>query len=399
MDLLTTNIGVADSLSGWQVLSSKQPSDFSAFINDPVLKREIAYFKENAPKATTASALLADPRLQDFALTAFGLSSENGMTALMEKVLNSDPNDSKSFAVKMADTHYQAIAKAFNYGGSIVPGQAAITSSAEAMLNTGPTSSTMDFQSFSGKFGGITLSNVDLSGANSPQSIASTLQAAFQRADGNRSDITVTALGPMLTFKDASGRGTAVAFNWQSAANGSNADQPTNLVTGSPAVAQQGGPNVTKPAFIDQMVQLYTQAQFQKVVGGTSDILRQALYAKQNLLGIKNWYSVMADTKLASVVYAALNLPSTFGKLDVDQQNKILISKMDIKDFQDPTKLNQFLNKFVAISESQNSNAANQSPAVQLLTAFTSGPQVINLTLPTQISSATLAAMLSSGGG
>ena len=397
MDLLTTNIGVPDSIAGWQMLSSKPLTDFGAFMNDPVLKQQITYFEANAPKATTAQALLSDPQLQDFVLTAFGLTAENGMTALMEKVLNSNTNQSGNFAATLANPHYTAIAKAFNYGGPVTPGTPAAASSAQVMLDTGNASGTPSYQSFSGTFGGVTLSNVDLSGATSWQAVASTLQNAFQKA-GNGS-ITVTALGPSLTFKDASGHGTARNFTWQSGTGGSTAGSPYDLVAGSTAVAQQGGPNVTNPSFISNVVNLYAQAQFQAVVGSTSPILQQALYAKETLPNMTNWYSIMGDTTLAPIVYTALNLPSNFGRIDVDQQNRVLSSRMDIKDFQDPTKLNQFLNKFVAISESQNSNAASQSPAVQLLTAFNSGQQIINLTLPDAISSNTLAAMLGVSSG
>ena len=49
-----------------------------------------------APTATTAKALLSNYQLQNFALTAFGLSSEQGMNGLMEKVLNSVPNSTTS---------------------------------------------------------------------------------------------------------------------------------------------------------------------------------------------------------------------------------------------------------------------------------------------------------------
>ena len=93
MDPTVTTLGIQTGVAGWQILQTKGPANFPALTKDPVLLREIAYFKQNAPKAKTAAALLADPRLQDFALTAYGLSSESGYTALMQKVLQSKPND------------------------------------------------------------------------------------------------------------------------------------------------------------------------------------------------------------------------------------------------------------------------------------------------------------------
>jgi hypothetical protein len=78
-----------------------------------------------------------------------------------------------------------------------------------------------------------------------------------------------------------------------------------------------------------------------------------------------------------------LNLPSSFGQLNVDTQAQILASKMNISDFQNPTKLSAMLNQFVAISSAASSTGTTStSPALQLLTAATSTTPIA-LTLPT----------------
>ena len=105
MRLAISSLGIPSGVAGWDVLQKETPASFPAFINDPVLKQQIAYFEQNTPKATTAKALLANYQLQNFALTAFGLTSEEGMNGLMEKVLNSSPSNPTSFAAQMADPH------------------------------------------------------------------------------------------------------------------------------------------------------------------------------------------------------------------------------------------------------------------------------------------------------
>ena len=128
-----------------------------------------------------------------------------------------------------------------------------------------------NFATFSGTFGGVTLSNVDLTGVTTWQGLANTLQAAFRRADGNRSDISVTLDGLNLKFTDAKGRGTATSFAWtvNSANTGAapTAASPTDVIAGAVAQPQQGGPNVANSSFINQVVQQYTQAQFEQVIG------------------------------------------------------------------------------------------------------------------------------------
>lgn len=389
MDPTISTLGIPTGIAGWDLLQNKTPADYPALTKDPVVQREISYFEQNAPKAATAQALLSDPRLQDFALTAYGLTSESGFTALMQKVLNSNPSDSKSFAAQLSDSRFTQIATAFNYGGASTPVVPPVASTAEVAVDGLYQQS--DFSSFSGTFGGVSVSNVDVSGATTYQGLANTLQAALRRADGNRGDISVTLDGTNLKFSDAQGRGTASAFAW--IANPANtqvaptAASPTSLVAGAAAVAATGGPTVTSATFISQVVQKYTEAQFETVVGNTSNPLREALYAKQQLPSITNWYSVIADPALANVIQTVLGLPASFGAVNVDQQAQTLAQRMSIKDFQDPAKLSKLLTQFVAMSDQGTQNTPASS-ALQLLSSTQPSNGIINLTLPTSGSSA-----------
>jgi hypothetical protein len=400
MDPLISTLGIPVGLAGWKLLQGKTAANFPALTSDPVVKREIAYFEANAPKATTAAALLADPRLQDFVLKAYGLTSESGMTALMTKVLNSNPNDPKSFAARLSNSAFTQIAAAFNYGGSSTAAKPAAASSAEVDINGLFQEST--FGTFSGTLGGVSVSNVDLSGATTWQGLASTLQTALRRADGNRTDISVTLKGPNLIFSDAKGRGTASGFAWtRNQANtgpSPTASSPINLVAGAPAAAAVG-PAVTKSTFITQVVQKYTEAQFEQVIGNSSNELRQARYAQQQLPNITNWYSVIASPPLANVIQTVLGLPPSFGAINVDQQKLVLSQRMNIADFKNPTKLNKLLNQYVAMATANAQQASLTSGALSLLNN-SSNSGIINLTLPTnttttdKYSSAAMAVML-----
>jgi hypothetical protein len=406
MTPVLSTLGLPSGVAGWDMLRSKTASDFPALANDPIVKSQIAYFEANAPKATTAQALLSDPRLQDFVLTAYGMQSENGMTALMEKVLNSKPGDPKSFAAQMVNTRYTKIASDFNYGGPSTPAQAAVPSSAEVAI--GNLFQQSNFAAFSGTFGGVSVSNVDLSGVSTYQGLASALQAAFRQADGGRSNISVTLDGTSLKFSDALGRGTASGFTWtanaanQTAFGNPTAGSPGNLVSGAAAVPAQGGPAVTNSAFIQQVVQKYLEAQLEAVAGNQSNTLREARYAQQQLPGITDWNSVIADPALANVVQTVLGLPPSFGALNITQQAQVYGQRLNIKDFQNPTKLNQLLEQFVALGSVQATTGASASVAVNLLNTTATANGIINLTLPTatdSLAGASASAMLLSTAG
>ena len=382
MDPLVGSLGIPIGVAGWDLIQNKTPADFPALTKDPIVQREITYFEQNAPKATTAQALLNDPRLQDFALTAFGLTSENGLTALMTKVLNSDTTKSNSFAAQMLNQAYVQIAASFNYGGTVTPAKPAKPSSAQVQTSGLGAGST--FQNFGGTFAGVSVKYVDLTQATSPQQVANVLQVAFRRADGNKTNISVTVNGNNLQFTDKLGRGTASGFTFSSnvADTGAQptASAPTNLVAGSKAVPASGGPAVTSPAFIKQMVQKYTEAQFQVVVGNSSNALREALYAKQQLPNVTSWYQVIADKPLANIVHTLLGLPVYFGALDVTQQKQVLTQRMNIADFKNPAKLSKLLTQFVAMSSNQ-SQQSSSAIAASMLDNIGS-KNMINLTLP-----------------
>lgn len=399
MQLTIQNLGIPDGMAGWALLQNKAPSNFPALTNDPVLKQQIAYFEKNAPKATTAQALLSDPQLQDFVLTAYGLTSENGMTGLMEKVLNSNPSSTTSFAAQMVSPQYTQIAAAFNYGGTSTPAQPAIASTAQVNFSGLYQQST--FGAFSGTFAGVTVNNVDLTGATTWQGLANTLQTALQQADGNRKDITVTLQGSTLVFNDDLGRGSASNFTWTSNPNntGPNPTAGSTIITsgGAPPVPEIGGPSVTNPSFIQQVVQKYIEAQYETTLGNTSNTLREARYAQQQLPSITSWNQIIANRPLADVIQTVLGLPAQFGALNITQQAQVFSSRMNISDFQNPTKLTKLLNQFVAVSTAQNSSSTTTSPAVQLLNSTSSGNGIINITLPTSGSTTSTTDTMSSG--
>jgi hypothetical protein len=205
--------------------------------------------------------------------------------------------------------------------------------------------------SVAGTFGGVTIGPIDTSALATLDDLATTLQGAFRAADNNRPYISVAVKGSTLVFTDISGRGGATAFDVTGPASGGPSAQVSSTVAGSVATAATGGAAVTSTAFVEKIVQKYTESQFNKTVGNVSQTLRLALYAQQSLPKLTNWYSVIADPKLARVVETAVNLPAdSFGAVPVDQQVAILKTKMDIKDFKDPAKLTKLLDRFVAIS-------------------------------------------------
>jgi hypothetical protein len=365
MSINPISIGLPRGVASWKILQGKSVADFAAFTKNPTLQRDIDYLREKLPTKATAKDLLADRRLQEMVLTAFGLDSQVGMNALMQKVLESDPTDTGSVAALMVDGKYKQLSNTLNYGGLSIPEIPAVPSNAAVQIEGIRQGKT--FASFSGTFAGVQISAVDLSKVNNRLDLAATLQAALRKADGRNSDITVTALGGKLVFNDPRGRGGATAFTFAALTGSTAQANLTANIGGSMAAAAQGGTKVTDNATVENIVRRFTQARFEESLGQTSETLRKAVYAKRSLPGVTSWYSVIADRNLAAVVQSVLGLPDSFGQLDVDQQKAALAGRMDIADFKDGTKLGKLLDRYVAQSSVAEAQALASSSGVATL--------------------------------
>jgi hypothetical protein len=359
MTIGVINLGLPTGVAGWKLLQGKSVTNFKAFSKDALLQRDIAYLRENLPRKATAKDLLADRRLQEMVLKAYGLDAQIGMDALMRKVLDSNPADSASVAARMVDARYKKIAADLNYGGLTIPAIPAVPSG--AAVEAEGVRAGQAFTSFSGSFGGVKVSDVALRGLNSRQDIAATLQAAFRKADGRSSDISVTVLGSKLVFNDARGRGTAQDFAFVTDPGSMARASLSAGNAGSPAVAAVGGAKVSESATVQAVVSLYTQARFEESLGESSETLRKAIYAKRTLPGVTSWYSVIADRNLAGVVQQVLGLPDSFGRLNVDQQKATLERRMSLSDFKDGAKLSKLLDRYVAQSSAAEAQALASS--------------------------------------
>jgi hypothetical protein len=101
--------------------------------------------------------------------------------------------------------------------------------------------------------------------------------------------------------------------------------------------------------------------------GAQNQGVQLALYFQRKATGITSYYDILADKALSQVVRTALGLPDSFAALDIDKQVSIIQSKLDIKDFQDPTKLGDFLKRFTALWDVNNPSSSQSTSPLSVL--------------------------------
>ncbi|TBA13693.1 DUF1217 domain-containing protein (plasmid) [Rhizobium ruizarguesonis] len=76
---------------------------------------ETDYFEDNISSITSVDEFLSSSRLKNYALTAFGLSTEYTSSSFLKQVLTSDLDDADSFVNQLGDDVYVSLARACNF--------------------------------------------------------------------------------------------------------------------------------------------------------------------------------------------------------------------------------------------------------------------------------------------
>ncbi len=105
----------AAGLAGWRFLERTLDRQQQAHAAAPLAQRETAYFRERIGSVRSAADLVADRRLLQVALTAFGLADDINNRAFLRRVLESDLSDRRSLANRLADKRYLELARAFDF--------------------------------------------------------------------------------------------------------------------------------------------------------------------------------------------------------------------------------------------------------------------------------------------
>lgn len=136
-------------------------------------------------------------------------------------------------------------------------------------------------------------------------------------------------------------------------------------------------PSTKLSTFAGEIVSAFRARQFESAVGNQDENLRLAMNAQRELATLAakgssdtaKWYTIMGNTPLRAVVEKALNMPTSVGKLDVDQQLAIFQSRAEavfgddsVSQFTDTTKIDQMVKRFLT-----------RAQAEELLTQTTSG--------------------------
>jgi len=101
--------------AGWKLLNTTLDVQKEAFDNDPIVDRELQYFKDNIGEITSAEELVGDYQLLKVALGAFGLDADIGNKYFIQKILDEGTVDEDSLANNLTESAYFNLSEAFGF--------------------------------------------------------------------------------------------------------------------------------------------------------------------------------------------------------------------------------------------------------------------------------------------
>ena len=107
--------------SGWAFLKRTMPSQRAASDATAVMKRDDDYFRKNIGKVNSAEDLVADRRLLQVALGAYGLEGDINNKYFIKKVLADGTLKEGALSGRLANKQYEKLSAAFGFGDFSTP--------------------------------------------------------------------------------------------------------------------------------------------------------------------------------------------------------------------------------------------------------------------------------------
>lgn len=102
-------------ITSYNQLAGNIPASLQRISQQPLIKREAQYFQEHIGKVKSVDDFMANSRIYNFALKAFGLEDMQYAKAFVRKVLNEGVDAPEAFSVQLSDQRFKEFGTVFNF--------------------------------------------------------------------------------------------------------------------------------------------------------------------------------------------------------------------------------------------------------------------------------------------
>lgn len=330
--------------------------------------KEDTYYQTKIDRVKTVNELLKDERLYVYVLKAYGFDPSEVSPYTIKQALTTDRSKRWNFVDANTDLRFQKLADAFNFdttGKIATPKLAQDPSETRQFVSEyirAKTRTLPDDQMAVAREKAKEETNYFTTAIEKVNTVSDLL------ADKKLVDVMLTAKGIDTTKVTASYLKRIFASDLDNPSSFANTEKDTRFrdlaasfnfdssgkISGAKATGIQSRVDllVTNTNFLQQSLELQA--------GEDNEGVRLALYFRRMAPGLNNAYDILADPALAEVFRTAFGYPASMAQVDVSRQVALINSKINLKDFQDPTKLEHFLARFTAMYDvSQEDNSAS----------------------------------------
>jgi hypothetical protein len=125
--------------------------------------------------------------------------------------------------------------------------------------------------------------------------------------------------------------------------------------------ADNGSSTTSSSSLQSTVVNNYVMNTLETNQGQQDPGVQLALYFQQNAPNVTNVYGILADKNLLTVVQTALGISPDTSAEPIDTQAALLGDKLNIADFQNPAKLQSFIERFAAMYDASNASSTSSS--------------------------------------
>ncbi|MEJ5021358.1 DUF1217 domain-containing protein [Ochrobactrum vermis] len=108
---------MVDTMTSYRLIAADMTRSLQRVSKEPLVERETAYYKENIGKVKSIDDFMADSRLYNYAMKAFGLEDMAFAKAFVRKILTEGVSDKDSMANQLTDKRYKEFATVFDFTG------------------------------------------------------------------------------------------------------------------------------------------------------------------------------------------------------------------------------------------------------------------------------------------
>jgi len=343
------------TFASYQLIVRDINKSISRVENQPLVRRETEYYLANIGKVKSIEEFVSDDRLFRYAMKAHGLEDMAYAKAFMVKALKEGVSDPDSFANRLTDKRYAEFVKAYNFaalGEDATIFNPAQQGTADRYLLAAVQAAVDPDDELLNQQIDYYLENIvkvrSIDEFLADDALYSFALKAFGLADrlGDKDFIRELLEGGVddpdslaNRQKDKRYAEFVAAFNF----------------------ARYGPDATTINPALQPTVDAYLRQTLEENAGEQNEGVRLALYFERKAPDIDSFYDVLADRALAQVVRTALGLPEAIARTDIDRQVAMMEARMDIGDFQDPEKLDDFLKRFTSLWEITNPSTSRES--------------------------------------